>query len=71
MIILISIAIWLFITWHLIAKRFPNDPPQLRAWVWLIPFIPLLYYLLFLTGLVMVVVLFMIDGIIYRIKNKQ
>lgn len=62
-------VVWLVLAWQTV-KDFPNDGPQLRGWVWFIPLIPLIYYLLTLTGLVMLVVGISIDGLIYKLKNK-
>jgi len=65
-----GIFLWLFLAWQTV-KGFPNDGPKLRGWMWFIPFIPLVYYLLTLTGLVMLVVGISIGGLIYKRKNKQ
>lgn len=62
--------VWLFIAWQLVARRFPNDGVELNPWMWLVPFIPILYYLLFVTGLVIVVIGISINGLIYKLKNK-
>ena len=70
MIYLISIAIWLFIVWHLIAKRFPNDGPQLPRWMWLIPFVPIIHGLMFITALIEVFIAMMVGGIIYDLQQK-
>lgn len=70
MIYLISIAIWLFMVWHLIAKRFPDDGPQLPRWTWFIPFIPIIYGLMFITALIEVCIALMVGGIIYNIQQK-
>lgn len=67
--VLIISVVWLVLAWQTV-KDFPNDGPQLRGWVWFIPFIPLVYYLLTLTGLVMLVIGISIDGLIYKLKNK-
>lgn len=65
-----GIFLWLFLAWQTV-KGFPNDGPKLRGWMWFIPFTPLVYYLLTLTGLVMLVVGISIGGLIYKRKNKQ
>lgn len=70
MIYLISIAIWLFIVWHLIAKRFPNDGPQLPRWTWFIPFVPIIHGLMFITAIGEVMVALMAEGIIYNLQQK-
>ena len=67
--ILVIGVVWLVLAWQTV-KDFPNDGPQLRGWVWFIPLIPLVYYLLTLTGLVMLVVGISIDGLMYKLKNK-
>jgi len=70
MIYLISIAIWLFIVWHLIAKKFPNDGPLLPRWMWIIPFMPIIYALMFITALIEVFIAMMVGGIIYDLQQK-
>ena len=61
--------VWLFLAWQTV-KGFPNNGPKLRGWVWFIPFIPLVYYLLTLTGLLMLVVGISIAGLIHNLKTK-
>jgi hypothetical protein len=68
--IYLLIAIWLLLAWHLIAKRFPNDGIELRPWMWFLPFIPILYGLLFITALVEVMIAISIGGVAFAIKNQ-
>lgn len=68
--IIAAIAIWLFLAWQTV-RSFPNDGPELRGWMWFIPFIPVIYYLLILTGLVMVFIGIIVSGLIYKLKNKN
>ena len=70
MIYIISIAIWLFMVWHLIAKHFPNDGPSLPGWTWLIPFVPIIYGLMFITALIEIFIGMMVGGIIYNLQQK-
>ena len=70
MIYLICITAWLFIVWHLIAKRFPNDGPQLRRWVWFIPGVPIICGLMFVTAIAEVFVALTVGGFIYGLKEK-
>ena len=70
MIYVISIAIWLFIVWHLIAKKFPNDGPPLPGWMWFIPFVPIIYGLMFITALIEVIIAIMVGGIVFNLQQK-
>ena len=70
MIYVILIAIWLFIVWHLIAKNFPNDGPSMPAWTWFIPFVPIIYGLMFITALIEVIIAIMVGGIVFNLQQK-
>lgn len=69
--IIVVTVLWFALAWLLVARHFPNDGFELNPWLWLVPCIPILYYLLFVTGLVMVVVGITVSGLIYKLKNRN
>ena len=71
MIYLFFIALWLFASWHLIAKSFPNNEPNFPKWAFYIPFVPIIYGLMFITAIGEICIGMMIYSIIYNLKQKK